>query len=105
MIFLEEGKAIHPEVSEQTKQHLALQVLRQKNLVPEHIETRNLYNAMQPGISQGQLHMWIDIFRKKDVIPPPIDVSPRKPQKYELRIVVWNSKVSVKSTTDIYVKG
>ena len=69
---------------------------------------------MQPGISQGQLHMWIDMFNKNDPIPPPIDVSPRKPEKYFLRIVVWNTKdvvldeVSVatgEAMSDIYVKG
>ena len=49
--------------------------------------------------------MWVDIFNKNDVIPPPVDISPRKPQKYELRVVVWNTKVSTNNTTDIYVKG
>ena len=105
VIFLVDDETRHPDVSEKTDQHLALHVLRQQDLVPEHIETRNLYNPMQPGISQGQLHMWVDIFRKNGDIPPPVDVSPRQPQKYELRIVVWNTNVSVRSMTDIYVKG
>ena len=69
---------------------------------------------MQPGISQGQLHMWVDIFKKKNGVPPPIDVSPRKPEKYLLRIVVWNTKdvaldevslVTREAMSDIYVKG
>lgn len=59
--------------------------------------------------------MWVDIFPKTGAnIPPPIDISPRKPEKYYLRIVVWNTKdvlldeVSVatgEAMSDIYVKG
>ena len=108
----------NPYLCEMSDQRLALHILHQKELefVPEHIETRNLYTAMQPGISQGQLHMWVDMFKKVDGIPPPppVDVSPRKPEKYVLRIVVWNTKdvilnehslVSGESMSDIYVKG
>ena len=110
----EAGKPLHPDLSEKVDQRLALHILRQQNLVPEHIETRNLYTPMQPGISQGQLHMWVDMFKKVDAVPPPVDVSPRKPEKYVLRIVVWNTKdvvldeVSVatgEAMSDIYVKG
>ena len=37
--------------------------------------------------------MWVDMFKKVDgVPPPPVDVSPRKPEKYVLRVVVWNTK-------------
>ena len=96
-------------------QRLALDVLRKQDLVPEHIETRNLYTPMHPGISQGQLHMWIDMFKKSDgVPPPPVDVSPWKPEKYVLRVVVWNTKdvilnerslIAGDSMSDIYVKG
>ena len=104
----------NPDRSEKDDQRLALHILRQQNLVPEHIETRSLYTLMQPGIPQGQLHMWVDIFKKVDAIPPPVDISPRKPEKYALRIVVWNTKdvvldeVSVatgEAMSDIYVKG
>lgn len=110
----EAGKPTNPDVSEKADQRLALHYLHSQKLVPEHIETRNIYNPMQPGISQGQLHMWVDIFNKHDAVPPPVDVSPRKPEKYILRIVVWNTKdvvldeVSVatgEAMSDIYVKG
>ena len=104
-----------PYLSEMSDQRLALYALRQQNLVPEHIETRNLYAPMHPGISQGQLHMWVDMLKKSDgILPPPVDVSPRKPEKYVLRVVVWNTKdvilnehspVAGDSTSDIYVKG
>lgn len=110
----EAGKPENPDRSEKDDERLALHILRQQNLVPEHIETRNLYTPMQPGISQGQLHMWVDMFRKADAVPPPVDISPRKAEKYALRIVVWNTKdvvldeVSVatgEAMSDIYVKG
>ena len=58
--------------------------------------------------------MWVDLF-PKDVNPPnPVDISPRKPERYVLRIIVWNTKdvlldeVSVatgEAMSDIYVKG
>ena len=100
-----------PDVSEEADQRLALHILRQQNLVPEHIETRNLFTPIQPGISQGQLHMWVDIFNKHKTVPLPIDVSPRKPEKYVFRIVVWNtvdvevSEATGEAMSDIYIKG
>ncbi len=105
---------LHDDLTDALEQRLALHILRQQNLVPEHIETRNLYNPLQPGISQGQLHMWVDIFRKDVNIPDPVAVSPRKPDKYVLRLVVWNTKdvvldevsvVTGEAMSDIYLKG
>ena len=112
--LIEQGKTLHPDISDRPEQRLALHILLQQNFVPEHIETRNLYTPMQPGISQGQLHMWVDIFKKEGNVPSPVDVSQRKPHKYALRIVVWNTKdvvldeVSIatgEAMSDIYVKG
>lgn len=46
--------------------------------------------------------------------PPPVDISPRKPKSYELRIVIWNTDEVVleddafftgEKMSDIYVKG
>ena len=57
--------------------------------------------------------MWVDIF-PKDNLPPPVDISPRKPDKYVLRVVVYNTKdvildeisvVTGDAMSDIYVKG
>ena len=53
MFSIEQGKPLHPDVGV-VDQRLALHILRQQNLVPEHIEKRTLYNPMQPSISQVQ---------------------------------------------------
>ena len=36
-------------------ERLCLYVLHEFNLVPEHIETRKLYNPIQPGVEQVSL--------------------------------------------------
>eukprot|EP00055_Hartaetosiga_balthica_P009303 m.36689 g.36689 ORF g.36689 m.36689 type:complete len:2178 (-) comp6693_c0_seq1:45-6578(-) len=96
-------------------ENAALTALLSMDTVPEHIETRNLYNPNQPGISQGQVQMWIDIFPLGDnlTIPEPISISPREPKEYELRVIVYNTyDVPLNDTglggqkmSDIYVKG
>ncbi|KAM0725203.1 Otoferlin [Formica fusca] len=105
------------------EEHLALAVLHQWSsfprigcaLVPEHVETRPLYNPEKPGIEQGKLEMWVDMFPMD--MPSPgssIDISPRKPKSYELRIIIWNTDEVVleddafftgEKMSDIYVKG
>ncbi|XP_019853166.1 PREDICTED: fer-1-like protein 6 isoform X2 [Amphimedon queenslandica] len=96
-------------------QQIALALLRRENvLVHEHVETRTLENPNQPGISQGSLRMWVDIFPKSYNLPPPVDISPRKPEDYELRVIVYDVKdvkladynpVTDEEMSDIYVKG
>lgn len=59
--------------------------------------------------------MWVDIFSTADLLPPPqVDISPRKPVAYELRVVIWNTDDVVleeddffvgEKMSDIYVKG
>uniref|UniRef100_A0A3B3RE10 Fer-1 like family member 6 n=1 Tax=Paramormyrops kingsleyae TaxID=1676925 RepID=A0A3B3RE10_9TELE len=104
-------------------EHLALKILHRWaeipgigcKLVPEHIETRTLYHKDKPGMDQGQLQMWVDMFPMDMPHPgPPVDVSPRKPKGYELRVIIWNTEdviledtnfITGQQSSDIYIKG
>uniref|UniRef100_G3THV4 Fer-1 like family member 6 n=1 Tax=Loxodonta africana TaxID=9785 RepID=G3THV4_LOXAF len=105
-------------------EHLALKVLHSWEdipevgcrLVPEHIETRPLYHKDKPGMEQkGRLQMWVDMFPKDMPQPgPPVDISPRQPKGYELRVTIWNTEDVIledeniftgQKSSDIYVKG
>ncbi|XP_055370842.1 otoferlin-like [Condylostylus longicornis] len=112
-----------PTTCKNRDEHLALAVLHRWQeipkfgckIVPEHIESRPLYNPDKPGIEQGKLEMWVDMFPMDMPLPgPAVDISPRKPKSYELRIVIWNTDDVVleddafftgEKMSDIYVKG
>ncbi|XP_071311537.1 fer-1-like protein 4 [Agelaius tricolor] len=83
-------------------------------LVPEHVEIRSLYNPENPGLVQGSLHMWIDMFPNDVPAPPPVNIKPRLPVSYELRVIIWNTEnvilddvnpVTGEPSSDIYVKS
>ncbi|XP_075070137.1 fer-1-like protein 6 isoform X2 [Mixophyes fleayi] len=119
------GQTIFDQDDEKVEsyEHLALKVLHNWreipgigcNLVPEHIETRPLYHKNRPGIEQGRIQMWVDMFPSDLPLPgPPVDISPRKPKGYELRIIIWNTEDVIledeniftgQKSSDIYVKG
>uniref|UniRef100_A0A3B3DIV1 C2 domain-containing protein n=1 Tax=Oryzias melastigma TaxID=30732 RepID=A0A3B3DIV1_ORYME len=118
------GKTLYMhEQPVESYEHLSLKILHRWSeipavgckLVPEHIETRTLFNKARPGMDQvqGQVQMWVDMFPMDLPHPgPPVDISPRKP-KYELRIVIWNTEdviledsnfLTGQQSSDIYVK-
>ncbi|XP_071615826.1 fer-1-like protein 4 [Heliangelus exortis] len=103
-------------------EHKALYVLQHweemprygNKLVPEHVEIRSLYNPQNPGLVQGSLHMWIDMFPNDVPAPLPVNIKPRLPVSYELRVVIWNTDdvilddvnpVTGEPSSDIYVKS
>ncbi|KAK7907658.1 hypothetical protein WMY93_016270 [Mugilogobius chulae] len=110
-------------LKKQTEEHLALTVLNHWEeiprvgckLVPEHVETRPLLNPDKPGIEQGRLEMWVDMFPMDSPAPgPALDISPRKPKRYELRVIIWNTdEVTLEDddfftgekSSDIFVRG
>ncbi|XP_071746024.1 otoferlin isoform X2 [Lepeophtheirus salmonis] len=118
-----EGGPLQNWQTKVSEEHLALAVLHHWNeiprvgtyLVPEHIETRALFNPDKPGIEQGKLEIWVDMFPMDMPLPGlPVDISPRKPSSYELRVIIWNTDEVVleddaffsgDKMSDIYVKG
>ncbi|KAG8011347.1 Otoferlin [Nibea albiflora] len=110
-------------LKKQTEEHLALTVLNHWEeiprvgckLIPEHVETRPLLNPDKPGIEQGRIEMWVDMFPMDMPAPgPAIDISPRKPKRYELRVIIWNTDEVIledddyftgEKSSDIFVRG
>ncbi|CAB1340033.1 unnamed protein product, partial [Coregonus sp. 'balchen'] len=126
-------------LKKQTDEHLALTVLKHWEeiprvgckLIPEHVETRPLLNPDHPGIEQGRIEMWVDMFPMDMPAPgPAIDISPLILEDddyftgekssdifvrgFELRVIIWNTDDVVleddafmtgEKMSDIYVRG
>ncbi|TNM89206.1 hypothetical protein fugu_005461 [Takifugu bimaculatus] len=114
-----------PEEEAEMEEHAALSVLHRWGdmneflsgaipLVPEHVEIRPLQSYSNPGLPQGYLHMWVDLFPTDVPAPPTVDIKPRQPIQYELRVIIWNTDdvfledvnpFTGNPSSDIYVKG
>uniref|UniRef100_A0AAY4BAX5 C2 domain-containing protein n=1 Tax=Denticeps clupeoides TaxID=299321 RepID=A0AAY4BAX5_9TELE len=123
---IEDENGLWFQVSQECYEHLALTVLNHWEDIPkagcklvrEHVEIRPLLNPEKPGIEQGRIEMWVDMFPMDMPAPgPAIDISPRKPKRYELRVIIWNTDEVIledddyftgeksKKMSDIYVRG
>ena len=83
------------------------------------METRSLYNPeTAPELEIGKIQMWIDLFPLNDNIhlnlPKPVDVSLRKPKKFQLRVIIHKTKnvilydqnlITGDKSSDIYIRG
>ncbi|XP_063877560.1 myoferlin-like isoform X2 [Scylla paramamosain] len=114
----EHPDVVLPPTVGNSRERLALHVLHKAvSLVPEHVENRTLMHPSHPGIPQGQLMLWVDLFPSSvsgQTLPPPVDITPRKPHKYLLRVVVFNvfeaplqetAVIGGEKMSDVYVKG
>ena len=83
--------------------------------MPEHVETRPLFDDARPGIEKGRIEMWVDVFPSEYGMPaPPSDIGPRKPERFQLRVIIWNTAkvklddvnlVTGERSSDIFVRG
>ncbi|CAQ35045.1 C2 domain-containing protein [Caenorhabditis elegans] len=94
-------------------QTIALFILRQMNLVPEHVESRPLFSDKGGRTQKGELRMFVDIFPMEyGAIPAPFNIAPRKPINYQLRIAVMDVRGAIpvkrsfaEPVSDLYVKA
>jgi hypothetical protein len=79
-LILEQEKHLTIHVGDD-EERLALYILHKLRLTSEHVETRPLFNPLQPLIEQGRLELFVDIFPKSLGSPgPAFTIAPRKPK-------------------------
>lgn len=79
-IILVQEKNLTIHVGE-PEERLALYILHKLHLCPEHVETRPLYNTLQPFVEQGRLELFVDIFPLSQGPPgPALYIKPRRPK-------------------------
>ena len=64
--------------------------------------SRNI-KFLQQNIIPGKIEMWVDMFPMD--MPPPgpaLDISPRKPKKMELRVIIWNTDEVICEDDDVF---
>lgn len=85
-------------------EHLALAVLHHwheiprvgTHLVPEHIETRTLFSPDKPGIEQGKVEIWVDMFPMDMPLPGNKLGTPIK--IYRISILISTTLLQFRST-------
>ncbi|VDK69080.1 unnamed protein product [Litomosoides sigmodontis] len=100
------------ENSPPTRAEILGRPLQRMNLVLEHVETRPLYSAVNADSECGKLEMFVDLFPHTiGPVPPPLNISPRRPHKFQLRVAVWSVRNVIltkrtmgKPAADIYLK-
>ncbi|XP_072930870.1 otoferlin-like isoform X2 [Epargyreus clarus] len=108
--YKDNEQAVTYDTAQERRENICLNLLRNWDtlpvcgypLVPQHVETRSLYNPEIPGVEQGKLHMWIDIFPLDSgiYIPPPVNITHSKTEEYELRVTIFDVKLFKKRTED-----
>eukprot|EP00698_Gefionella_okellyi_P008992 TRINITY_DN2257_c0_g1_i2.p1 TRINITY_DN2257_c0_g1~~TRINITY_DN2257_c0_g1_i2.p1 ORF type:complete len:1294 (-),score=282.18 TRINITY_DN2257_c0_g1_i2:252-4133(-) len=65
---------------------------RMGSLSPKPKEWRTLWSPLA-STSQGQIEMWVEILTVDEAArTPPFPITPPRPEKYELRVVLWETK-------------
>ncbi|KAG5276719.1 hypothetical protein AALO_G00108940 [Alosa alosa] len=109
-------------LKKQTDEHLALTVLKHWEdmprvgckLIPEHVETRPLFNPDKPGIEQS-VRVCGPVLSRELTCPSVLTYAfPPLLGRYELRVIIWNTDEVIledddyftgEKSSDIFVRG